>query len=193
MNTDILLTIALQLGLMAGVLALLVMFLMIQFKLQAQGKWYIELNDNGTLDYHLVKESSQSRVTADGGEYVIPETPRMYMLWPMGLPKFMQVVVRHEKYVRGEELPLQLPTVTEFTNTAENTNRLVNAQIVKGLVEMLDDNSTLELVLKKYFPYMVFAALALAVGAGAAAYFGYQANQEIEEVMRALNSVLAEA
>lgn len=193
MNTDILITILTQLGMMAGVLAAMFMFVMIQFKIQAQGKWYVELNDNGVLEYHLVKETSQSRVSAAGGAYIIPATPRMYTLWPMGLPRILQTEVRHEKYIKGEEEPIELKDVEKFTNTAQNVNRMMNMNLVKDFGDLLDDNSSLELILKRYAPWFVIAAFVLAATAGAAAYFGYTVNEEIGELQKTLASLVGEA
>ena len=178
MDYSDILRIAIQLILMlAGIMALMLVSAVIGFKVKAKGAWYCEFNDQGTVSTVLLKAGTDNTVDYMEGTYRLPTQPRMLTLWPPGVPVLVQEKVYHEKFVVGNENPMEMPELFNDQGSAAYTRQLNMAE-GKALSQVQDSfgaltggNNTLVVAT------LIIAGVA-ALGAAAAAYYGYTISEE---------------
>ena len=172
---------------MGGILGVFVVLVNIMAKIQTAGKWYVEFNSRGEISFQLSADTG-GIVSTDHGEYNLPDKPRMFIGWPMGLPRFMQVTVRHEKYAMGNPDPLDLPNMEDDVGLAvlSQQTHLANANALKNA------NDTLAAVGGRNQVLMIVTAIGVVlavVAAGVAAFYGYQINESQAAVVSALGGL----
>ncbi len=172
---------------MGGILTIFVVLVNIMAKIQTANKWYVEFNNRGEITFQLAADTG-GIVETSHGEYNLPDKPRMMIGWPLGLPGFMQVTVRHEKYAMGNPDPLDLPNMEDDVGLAvlSQQSHIANAAALKAA------NDTMAAAGGRNQLLMIFTAIGVVlavVAAGAAAYFGYQIDQSQAAVMSALGGL----
>ncbi len=172
---------------MGGIMGVFVVVVNIMAKIQTANKWYAEFNSRGEITFQLVADTGGILETKHG-EYNLPDKPRMFIGWPLGLPGFMQVHVRHEKYAMGNPDPLDLPNMEDDVGLAvlSQQTHLSNATALKNA------NDTLAAVGGRQQVLMIVMAIGIVlavVTAGVAAFYGYQINESQAAVVSALGGL----
>lgn len=172
---------------MGGMMVFFVVLVNMLAKIQTKNKWYVEFNNRGEITFQLAPDTG-GVVSTKHGEYNLPDRPRMMIGWPLGLPAFMQVTVRHEKYVHGNPDPLDIPNMEEDVGLAvlSQQSHLADAKSMETVVSVASS------IGGRNQGLMIFMAVAVTlavIAGGVAAYFGYQIDQSQAAVVSALGGL----
>jgi len=172
---------------MGGLMAVFVVLVNMMAKLQTANKWYVEFNNRGEITFQLAPDTG-GVVSTGHGEYNLPDRPRMMIGWPLGLPSFMQVTVRHEKYVFGNPDPLEIPNMEEDVGLAvlSQQSHMADAKSIETAVSVA---SAVGGGNKGLMIFMAIAVTLAVIAGGIAAFYGYQINESQAAVVSALGGL----
>ena len=186
MDYSLILRMAIQLiAMMAGIFGLMLVTAVIGFKIKAKDAWYCEFNNQGTVSSVLLKAAPDNTVEYMDGTYRLPTQPRMLTQWPPGVPVLVQEKVYHEKYVVGNENPMDIPELFDDQGSAVYTRQL-NVAEGKALAQVQDSFGALNSDKNTLLVVAVIIAGVAALAAVAGAYYGYTVNEQMVLILAKL-------
>ena len=138
-----------QLGFLAAILFVMMLFLVFFFRVKVGGSIYCEFIENGRSRFELLKYNTQDtlgdlyEIESDHGIYHVPTKFRMLANWPPGVPQWLQETVPHDKWIMGVQSPMVLPPVENYELAAMDDLQLKKSRhaVLKTAAEELRKES----------------------------------------------------
>lgn len=197
-----------QLAMAGGLLFIMMVAFMIYLRKKVQRSIYCEFMDAGESTWALLPMGDDNEVTAPHGIYQLPPVVSMRAKYPPGLPALFQETVPHEKFFRGDSLPMQyedgagvhildhqqmkvlplvLPQHQGVAVSATEDKQLRNARMaaLKVAAEKLERTSREANVLQTWTPWLVLGGVVLG-GIGIATFLLMEKLDIINAALRGL-------